>query len=69
MSVKDEHIGLLILGEKSRGDIYSNADIQVLELFADKAAIAIKNTEAYEELKRFNYVLKRAGMYNWSHFE
>ncbi len=59
LSVKDEHIGLLVMGENSSGDTYSNTDMRVLEAFAEKAAIAIKNAESYEELKRFNYVLKR----------
>jgi len=46
---EDNLIGLLVLGDKKSGDIYTLQDIKFLELLAPEAAIAIKNAELFEE--------------------
>lgn len=52
-------IGLLVLGPKSSGDIYSPQDLSLLEIFAPEAAVAIQNALAYEEIRRFSITLQK----------
>lgn len=56
--VNDEHIGIFGLGEKQSGDTYSDQDIRVLEILGPQLAVAIQNSQEYEEIKRFNITLK-----------
>ncbi len=56
--VGDEDIGLLILGPKLSGDIYGDRDIEVLEIFAPQAAIALKNADSYRQIQEFNQTLE-----------
>lgn len=55
---KDTLLGIFVLGEKKSGDIYSNEDLNLLEIGAAQAAVAIENALVYEEVKRFNLTLK-----------
>lgn len=57
LRVKDEVVGILVLGEKLSGEIYSQQDLQVLEILAPEMAVAIKNSESYDKIKRFNLIL------------
>lgn len=59
LRVKSGHIGLLLLGEKQSGDIYTSKDIDVLEIFAPEAAVAIQNAQSYEEIRRFSVTLQQ----------
>lgn len=59
LSTKDHQVGLLILGEKSSGDVYSNQDIEVLKIFAPQLAVAIQNAQAFEEIKNFSHTLEK----------
>ena len=45
------------MGEKSSGDFYSADDIEVLQIFTPEMAIAVKNSQSYEEIKMFNITL------------
>jgi len=56
--VHEEKIGVLFLGEKASGDIYSDKDINVLEILAPELSVAIQNAKDYEEIKRFNITLR-----------
>lgn len=56
--VGDEDIGLLVLGPKLSGDIYENRDIELLEIFAPQAAIALKNADSYRQIQEFNQTLE-----------
>ncbi|MCX6740649.1 MAG: ATP-binding protein [Candidatus Parcubacteria bacterium] len=58
MFVKDELVGILFMGDKKSGDIYSSEDIKILGIIASQAAIAIKNSQLYEEQKLFAVHLK-----------
>jgi signal transduction histidine kinase len=58
MYVKDELVGILFLGDKKSGDIYSSEDIRVLGIIAGQAAIAIKNTQLFDEQIHFTEHLK-----------
>lgn len=45
-------IGFLVLGEKKSGTIYTPEDLQVFQVLANQAALAVENAIFYEELKR-----------------
>ena len=49
---EDRCKGFMILGEKVSGALYSTDDLQVFEVLASQAALAIENAEFYEELKK-----------------
>lgn len=59
LTVKDTQIGLLTLGEKSSGDIYSVQDIEVLRILAPQLSIALQNAQAFEEIKNFSHTLEK----------
>jgi signal transduction histidine kinase len=58
MYVKAELVGILFLGDKKSGDIYSSEDIRVLGIIAGQAAITIKNAQLFDEQKHFTEHLK-----------
>lgn len=51
-------VGLLVLGGKESGDIYSDQDLDLLEILAPEAAVAIQNAKSTEEIRRFNITLQ-----------
>jgi signal transduction histidine kinase len=51
-------IGLLVLGAKLSGDIYSHQDLSLFDILAPEAAVAVQNSFAYEEIRRFNITLQ-----------
>ncbi len=58
ITVKNVRHGILVLGQKSSGDIFNSSDVQVLEIFTHQLSIAINNSLAYEEIREFNVTLK-----------
>lgn len=58
LRVKNFAHGLLILGEKASGEIYSQQDIDVFEILMPQLSIAIQNALSYEEIKGFAATLK-----------
>lgn len=54
LSVKHKLIGILVLGQKLAGDIYTNSDIEVLEILGPQLAVALQNAQRYEEIKQFS---------------
>ena len=50
--------GLLLLGEKKSGEIYSPQDISVLEIFGPEVSVAIRNAKSYTAISQFNRTLK-----------
>jgi signal transduction histidine kinase len=56
--VREELIGGILLGQKSSGEIYSSADIDVLKIVAPEIAVAVKNSLSFDEIKRFNVTLE-----------
>lgn len=58
LMVENEKVGLLCLGEKSSGEIYSEQDIKVLEILKPELSVAVQNSREYEEIKRFNITLR-----------
>ncbi len=59
LKTEKEIVGVLLLGEKSSGDMYSQQDISVLEILAPELAIAVENAKSYEEISRFNTTLRQ----------
>lgn len=57
LTVRDEVIGLLFLGEKSSGEIYSEQDLKVLDILGLEVAVAIQNAQSYDKIKKFNITL------------
>ena len=54
---QDNKVGLLLLDNKKSGDMYTEQDIKILEIFGPIIALAIQNAKAYDEIKRFNKTL------------
>jgi signal transduction histidine kinase len=59
LKTEKEVVGVLLLGEKSSGDMYSQQDLSVLEIIAPEIAVAIENAKSYEEINRFNITLRQ----------
>lgn len=59
LKAKDIFVGILALGEKKSGEIYTNNDLEVLEILASQLAIAIQNAKQYEEIQQFSRKLER----------
>lgn len=57
---KNKLAGILNLGRKGDGQIYSNEDLEFLSTLANQAAIAIDNARLYENLKQSQLTLRRA---------
>lgn len=55
----DKKIGLVCLGTKLSGDIYTTDDIRLLETFSSEAAVALANALAIEHTKKFNIILQQ----------
>ncbi|MBU0476794.1 GAF domain-containing protein, partial [Patescibacteria group bacterium] len=49
--IKDQLIGLIVLGEKQTGDAYTTEDIKLLETLSNQAAIAIENARLYNNME------------------
>jgi len=59
LKVGDDELGILLLGHKLSGEIYSDQDIKVLQILSPEISIAIQNAKAYEEIRKFNITLQR----------
>lgn len=59
LSTEGRYMGLLALGEKLSGDIYTSEDLRLLKIFAPEAAVAIQNAQSYEEVNRFSITLQQ----------
>lgn len=57
LRVKDKNVGLLILGEKASGEIYSEQDIKLLEILSPEVSVAIQNSQSYDKIQKFNITL------------
>jgi signal transduction histidine kinase len=59
LNIRDETLGLLVLGPKETRDMYNDEDLKTLGVIASQAAIAIKNAQLYEETKKFSQTLQK----------
>ena len=51
--------GVMLLGEKQSGDMFSANDLKVFEIVAPEIAVAIANAKSYEKIERFNVTLRQ----------
>ncbi|KKT26211.1 MAG: hypothetical protein UW11_C0019G0022 [Parcubacteria group bacterium GW2011_GWA2_43_9b] len=58
LNVKDEALGIIVLGQKESGDMYNDEDLRTLETIASQSAMAIKNAQLYGETKQFSQTLQ-----------
>ena len=49
--LKDKFMGFFVLGDKISGQIYTQDDLNVFQVLASQAALAIENAQFYEEAK------------------
>lgn len=57
LEVNGRTVGLLMLGEKASGEIYSSQDLKVIDILAPEVAVAIQNSQSYDKIKKFNITL------------
>jgi signal transduction histidine kinase len=58
LKTENDTEGLLILGEKLSGDMYSAGDLRVFETIAPELAVAINNAKSFEKIEKFNVTLR-----------
>ncbi|MCK4591302.1 MAG: GAF domain-containing protein [Candidatus Latescibacteria bacterium] len=62
LSVKEQLVGLLLIGPKLSGDPYFQQDLELLSIMTSQAAMAINNAQLYREvvqIKEYNeYILR-----------
>jgi signal transduction histidine kinase len=58
--LEDKPIGFLVLGEKVSGHAYTLEDLNVFEVLASQAALAIENAQFYEEAKEMQAQISQA---------
>lgn len=58
LNIKNETIGLLVLGEKESEEIFNDEDFKALKVIASQAAFAIDNALLYDEVSQFNETLQ-----------
>lgn len=56
---RDELIGIVNLGKKRSGDMYSHEDLELLANFANQAAVALENARLYEDMKKTQLLMRR----------
>lgn len=52
-------IGILALGEKLSGDMYSSEDCNLLKTFSYQAAVALEKSQLYEKVKNYSVELEK----------
>lgn len=58
--LEDKIIGLIVLGDKLSGQIYTPEDLNVFQVLASQAALAIENAQFYEETKEMQEQIAQA---------
>jgi len=58
--LEDKIMGFIVLGEKISGEIYTQDDLNVFQVLASQAALAIENAQFYEEAKEMQDQIAQA---------
>jgi len=58
--LEDKFMGFFVLGDKKSGQIYTLDDLNVFEVLASQAALAIENAQFYEEAKEMHEQIAQA---------
>ncbi|MFW0862144.1 MAG: ATP-binding protein [Candidatus Komeilibacteria bacterium] len=56
---EDSLIGIIALGSKLSKESYSSEDLELIDILANQASVAIDNAQLYEQVKQFNTKLKK----------
>jgi signal transduction histidine kinase len=56
--VKEKLRGVLALGNKKSGDVYTTQDLNVLEIICGQLAVSIDNARLYDAMRQFNATLQ-----------
>lgn len=59
LKVKEGELGILLLGHKLSGEIYTDQDIKLLEILSPEISIAIQNSKSFEEIRQFSITLQK----------
>jgi signal transduction histidine kinase len=57
---RDQLIGIINLGNKRSGDMYSHEDLDLLTHFATQASVALENARLYQEMQRTQQLMRRS---------
>jgi signal transduction histidine kinase len=58
--LEDRLLGIIILGDKLSGQIYTPEDLNVFQVLANQAALAIENAQFYEETQKMQEQIAQA---------
>ncbi|OGL41918.1 MAG: hypothetical protein A3C43_12230 [Candidatus Schekmanbacteria bacterium RIFCSPHIGHO2_02_FULL_38_11] len=58
--IRERLIGIVSLGRKESGEMYSGKDIELLMILAHQSAVAIENAKLYDNLKKSKTNMQRA---------
>lgn len=58
--LEDKFMGFIVLGDKMSGQIYTPDDLNVFQILASQAALAVENAEFYEEAKEMQGQIAQA---------
>jgi signal transduction histidine kinase len=58
--LEDRFMGFIVLGDKSSGEIYTLEDLNVFQILASQAALAIENAQFYEDTKQMQEQVAQA---------
>jgi len=58
--LEDRFLGFIVLGEKMSGQIYTEEDLNVFQVLASQAALAIENAQFYNEAKEMQLQIAQA---------
>lgn len=58
--LEDRFMGFIVLGDKMSGQIYTPEDLNVFQVLASQAALAIENAQFYEEAKEMQEQISQA---------
>lgn len=59
LKTENEVVGILLVGEKSSGDMFNQTDYAVFDIIGPEVSLAIENAKSYEEISRFNVTLRQ----------
>ena len=59
LMTRDQLIGIINLGNKRSGDMYSHEDLDLLTHFATQASVALENARLYQEMQRTQQLMRR----------
>ena len=58
-SDKNNTVGILVLGNKKSGSVYTKQDHRAIEIITDELVIALQNAMRFEEIQQFNITLQK----------